>query len=56
MGVKTLWSLVDSCGERVGTDELRGMTLAVDLAGWVVQNQQCTAMKGQVWMVEGGRT
>ncbi len=48
MGVKTLWSLLDSCSEKVGPDDFRGMTVAVDLAGWVVQNQQCHAMKGQV--------
>jgi hypothetical protein len=32
-----LWHLSASCEERISLHELRGQTLAVDLAGWVVQ-------------------
>ncbi len=45
MGVKTLWNVLECCGERLSdSGELRGRRLAVDLAGWVVQNSQCKAM------------
>jgi flap endonuclease GEN len=44
MGVKTLWSVVECSGERVDLRDLRGQTVAVDLAGWIVQNNRCRAM------------
>jgi flap endonuclease GEN len=46
MGIKTLWSVLDCCGEKLDLRELRGQTLAVDLAGWVVQDNQCRALGG----------
>ena len=48
MGIKTLWSLLDCCGESTDLRDLRGQTVAIDLAGWVVQNNQCRAMNGKV--------
>jgi flap endonuclease GEN len=39
MGVKDLWQLTAPVEERVSLHSLRGSTLAIDLAGWVVQNQ-----------------
>jgi len=38
MGVKDVWLLSGPCEERLSLHELRGKTLAVDLAGWVVSN------------------
>ena len=46
MGVKTLWPALECCGESVSVPSLRGQLLAIDLAGWVVQDRQCTAMAG----------
>jgi len=46
MGVKTLWTVIDCSGESSSIDDLRGKTLAIDLAGWVVSNNQCRAMAG----------
>ncbi len=48
MGVKTLWSLLECCSEQVSDEHLRGASMAVDLAGWVVQNSQCQGMAGHV--------
>ncbi|TRY64160.1 hypothetical protein TCAL_03597 [Tigriopus californicus] len=44
MGIKTLWPIVECSGETVDLRQLSGQVLAVDLAGWVVQNNQCRAM------------
>lgn len=44
MGIKTLWPIVECSGETVDLRQLSGQVLAVDLAGWVVQNSQCRAM------------
>jgi len=38
MGVKDVWHVVGPCEERISLHQLRGSTLAIDLAGWVVQN------------------
>lgn len=38
MGIKTLWTVLDCTSEVVDLRELRGRTVAIDLAGWVVQN------------------
>ena len=46
MGVKTLWAVIDCAGESSSIDDLRGKTVAIDLAGWVVSNNQCRAMAG----------
>ena len=46
MGVKTLWTVIDCSGESSTIDGLRGKTVAIDLAGWVVSNNQCRAMMG----------
>jgi len=42
--VKDLWTVASPCEERISLHELRGQTLAVDLAGWVVQNQTVQGM------------
>ena len=46
MGVKTLWAVIDCSGESSSIDDLRGKIVAIDLAGWVVSNNQCRAMAG----------
>jgi len=38
MGVKDVWHVVSPCEERISLHTLRGTTLAIDLAGWIVQN------------------
>ena len=48
MGIKTLWTVLDPCSESVDLRDLRGQVLAIDLAGWVVQNNQCRGMNGKV--------
>ena len=48
MGVKTLWSVLSSSGEMIDLRELQGSTVAIDLAGWIVQNNTCKAMTGHV--------
>jgi len=37
MGIKDLWHVAGPCEERISLHNLRGQTLAIDLAGWVVQ-------------------
>ncbi len=44
--VQDLWHLAASCEERVSLHELRGQTLAIDLAGWVVQVGQAYYIAG----------
>lgn len=46
MGVKTLWTVIDCSGESFSIDDLRDKTVAIDLAGWVVSNNQCRAIAG----------
>jgi flap endonuclease GEN len=48
MGVKNLWPILDCSGEITDLSEFQGKTVAVDLAGWVVQGNMCRAMQGQV--------
>jgi flap endonuclease GEN len=48
MGVKTLWSVLSGSGEMIDLRELQGQTVAVDLAGWIVQNNTCKGMSGVV--------
>ena len=48
MGVKTLWSVLSGSGEMIDLRELQGSTVAIDLAGWIVQNNTCKAMAGSV--------
>lgn len=48
MGVKTLWSVLSGTGEMIDLRELQGCTVAIDLAGWIVQNNTCKAMSGTV--------
>ena len=48
MGVKTLWTVVSGSGEMVDLKELQGKTVAIDLAGWIVQNNTCKGMHGVV--------
>jgi len=38
MGVKDVWHVASPCEERISLHSLRGSTLAIDLAGWIVQN------------------
>lgn len=38
MGVKTLWSILSGCGELTDLRELQGQRVAIDLAGWIVEN------------------
>ncbi len=49
MGVKDLWSLVDSSKETVPLESFAGKTVAVDLGFWVCQMQtaiqNCTVLK-----------
>ena len=44
MGVKTLWSVLSSSGEMLDLRELQGKKVAIDLAGWIVQNNTCKGM------------
>ena len=46
MGVKTLWSVLSSSGEMLDLRELQGCKVAIDLAGWIVQNNTCKGMSG----------
>ena len=46
MGVKTLWSVLSSSGEMLDLRELQGCKVAIDLAGWIVQNNTCKGMAG----------
>ena len=46
MGVKTLWSVVSGTGEMLDLKELQGKSVAIDLAGWIVQNNNCKGMNG----------
>ena len=46
MGVKTLWCILSSTSEMLDLRELQGCTVAVDLAGWIVQNNTCKGMYG----------
>ena len=35
--MKDVWHVSGACEERISLHTLRGSTLAIDLAGWVVQ-------------------
>lgn len=48
MGVKTLWSILSGSGEMIDLRELQGSSVAIDLAGWIVQNNTCKGMTGNV--------
>jgi len=48
MGVKDLWQLSGPVEERISLHALRGSTLAIDLAGWVVQNQTAPGLSHSV--------
>ncbi|XP_063982403.1 flap endonuclease GEN [Diachasmimorpha longicaudata] len=39
MGVKELWSIIQSSSDTINLDTLRGKTIAIDLAGWTVDSQ-----------------
>ncbi len=41
-----MWTILSGSGEMLDLRELQGLTLAVDLAGWIVQNQTCKGMSG----------
>ena len=45
MGVKDVWHETGPCEERISLNSLRGSTLAIDLAGWVVQVETMTVYK-----------
>ena len=45
MGVKDVWHIAGPCEERISLHTLRGQTLAIDLAGWVVQNNAAPGMQ-----------
>ena len=45
MGVKDVWHIAGPCEERISLHSLRGQTLAIDLAGWVVQNNAAPGMQ-----------
>lgn len=42
MGVKKLWSLLDSVGKPVKISDLRGHRVAIDLSYWIVEMSQIT--------------
>lgn len=46
MGVKTLWTVISGSGEMIDLRELQGKSVAIDLAGWIVQNNTCKGMHG----------
>jgi len=48
MGVKDLWTIASPCEERISLHQLRGQTLAIDLAGWIVQNQTVAGLNHRV--------
>jgi len=48
MGVKDFWNVSSPCEERISLHSLRGQTLAIDLAGWIVQNQTVPGMQHRV--------
>eukprot|EP00092_Neocalanus_flemingeri_P006591 GFUD01007106.1.p1 GENE.GFUD01007106.1~~GFUD01007106.1.p1 ORF type:complete len:751 (-),score=215.74 GFUD01007106.1:6-2258(-) len=48
MGVKDVWHVAGPCEERISLHSLRGSTLAIDLAGWVVQNQTAPGLSHSV--------
>eukprot|EP00088_Acartia_fossae_P022092 TRINITY_DN2337_c0_g1_i18.p1 TRINITY_DN2337_c0_g1~~TRINITY_DN2337_c0_g1_i18.p1 ORF type:complete len:762 (-),score=172.59 TRINITY_DN2337_c0_g1_i18:137-2422(-) len=48
MGVKDFWNVASPCEERISLHQLRGETLAIDLAGWIVQNQTVPGMQHRV--------
>lgn len=48
MGVKTLWAVLSGSGEMFDLRELQGSSVAIDLAGWIVQNNTCKGMAGNV--------
>jgi len=48
MGVKDVWHVAGPCEERISLHTLRGSTLAIDLAGWVVQNQTAPGISHSV--------
>lgn len=48
MGVKNLWTILSGVGEITDLRELQGKRVAVDLAGWIVQSNQCKAMNNRV--------
>lgn len=37
MGVKDLWSILEPCSQRQTLDDLKGLTVAVDLGFWACQ-------------------
>ena len=45
MGVKDVWHETGPCEERISLNSLRGSTLAIDLAGWVVQVETMTVKR-----------
>jgi len=45
MGVKDVWHVAGPCEERISLHSLRGKILAIDLAGWVVQNNMQPGMQ-----------
>jgi len=48
MGVKDVWHVSGACEERISLHTLRGSTLAIDLAGWVVQNNTAPGLSHSV--------
>ncbi|XP_043227306.1 flap endonuclease GEN homolog 1-like [Amphibalanus amphitrite] len=48
MGVKGLWSVLESVGEPCPLSELAERTVAVDLSGWVVEAETAKALAGAV--------
>ena len=48
MGVKDVWHIAGPCEERISLHSLRGSTLAVDLAGWVVSGNTAPGLANHV--------
>ena len=48
MGVKDVWQIAGPCEERISLHSLRGTTLAVDLAGWVVSGNSAPGLANHV--------
>jgi len=43
--VKDVWHIAGPCEQRISLNSLRGQTLAIDLAGWVVQNNSAPGLQ-----------
>lgn len=47
MGVKHLWSIIDSAAQQGTPDDLAGKTVAVDLSIWIVESRSIASHQHQ---------